>query len=133
MEVPEFDECPYCHQQVKGFKFSPLSGKIQFHCYNHLPLHIEWVYDKRIDDNINGNWYIDGININLSNSFKLHWQLFVSTKDFKDEFFTLFEYKSINDRSEYWNPSQKQFSLKWVLSQSADKIFSILQMYKVFS
>lgn len=125
-EAPIFITCQFCHQQVEGSHLKETS--VQYSCVNHLPLRIQIHCNRRTQ----GEWYFDNMGIFIPQHFQLYWNIRAGNK------FRLAEWRTDNNFiNTYWDLSGPlshiTFPSEWVLSQSAERILKILQMFKVFS
>lgn len=123
--APKYSTCWYCLAKIEGSPIKETS--VQYSCTNHLPLRIDWHCFRKAP----GEWYFHDINIYLHKHFKLTWLIQATSK------FWLLEWRNATPTTwGYWdldNSSHQDFNSDWILSQTPERLLSLLQMYRTFS
>lgn len=123
--APKFSPCWYCKSEVEGSHNSETS--VRYTCLNHKPLHIEWNCQRRTVN----EWYFNNIIILLPDHFRLFYPIMNDevTEFYLDEF----KRTAFNNYKGAWIDKGKTYPVEWVLSQTPERLLSLLQMYKTFS
>lgn len=117
---PNFTVCIYCNSNIKGKHIS--CNHKQYVCNNHDPLLIRYDYS---EINFSGKWAFSGLQISIPQHFSLYYNI-------KDSVFLLYEWRNHKFGADWYRIYPAQFNYDWVMEQSLDKLFSILNMYKTF-
>ncbi len=136
--APKYSTCWYCLNKVEGSHNA--ETEVQYTCRNHNSLIINWYCSRQTTN----KWFFTRMIIALPNQFRLYWQIkFMSKKDdqTEDNNFYLHEYRKTfpNELSQQWFlfrdsiSTIKSFPIDWVLTQTPERLQSLLEMYKVFS
>lgn len=125
-ELPTFIICPFCHQQIEGSYVKETS--VQYNCTNHLPLRIIYYYYRKT----HGEWYWGSMSIFIPKHFQLYWNP-RGTEGFQLVEWHKMDYNLNGGGWKFNSQLTKTFSPEWVFSQSAEKLLSLLNMYKTFS
>lgn len=118
---PDFVECPFCQSKIERAYVRQTCWR--YSCNNHLPLRVEANCISLADPD--GNWFFSSMTISLPHHFQFYWNQ-------NNLYFQLKEWRNSNSLKGYWRLNNT-FTIDWIFSQSAERLLSILQMYKTFS
>lgn len=131
-KAPEYFTCHYCKEEIKG-EYTR-ETQIQYSCPNHKPLSVDYYWVRMTYQ----HWIFYRITITLPNQFRLDWLKRKSPPD-SDKGFSLLEWikpKPIidNDYVGGWRLfNNTYFPSDWILTQSTEKLLSLLKLYTTFS
>jgi hypothetical protein len=125
-EPPQFLICNFCNQEVKSYQ-TVNSNAVQYKCCNHEDLIIGWWCVRKPPN----EWYISNMTITLLPYYRLYLDFI------KNDKFYLHEYRKQGYLGHSppggWFFVETTFPIDWVLSQTPERLLSLLQMYKTFS
>lgn len=126
-KAPKYSTCWFCHSKVEGSHAR--ETVVQYSCRNHQ-IEVQW-FCRRLTY---GKWSFHKLDMFLPKHFKLSWNFHINTQ------FNILEWeKSDNKLSGAWvlifneEFKPKTFPVEWVLLQSPERLYKLLQLYQTFS
>jgi hypothetical protein len=109
--------CHFCKQDIEGLHNTEI--EVVYRCRRHEPL----IYELCCHRVTKGVWTFNRVIIQLPLQLRLYWN-FIGQE---------FELREWAKHSLRWSEVQKKFDADWILTQTPEKLLSLLQMYKTFS
>jgi hypothetical protein len=131
-EPPEYSTCWFCNTKYQGFHTR--ETEVQYNCPKH-PLYTDWYCVRQTA----GKWFFNRIVLTLPGHFRLHWNFHAGPNFTLDEWLpgkaNMYgsHWQTINANPHSFPFQPTGFPAEYILTQSPERLHSLLQLYKTFS